>query len=407
MELEATGSVSARDDHKASPRTTALPAAESGSVTDGVHCRGVSRRIMQVLFTNDRRQRIRLTQSGLANILMLACVAMAHVLDRDGVMDRRFLWPWTFISVGFMASVFLVIRSGLVLHWRDPSLTMVQMLFAVVAAATSYCIGGTQRADAIPILAVVLMFGMFNLTPVQTRVVALCALAAFGSGSLYWLLGPGAHEPPGQEVVRFLMVGIVVMGVVALSGTLHGMRTRSRQHRNALAAALDRIRESATRDDLTGCLNRRAMFERIAEASTRRRRSEAPICLALIDLDHFKRINDVHGHAAGDEVLRAFAELTRVELQDVDLVARWGGEEFLLMFPNSHLSEAALCVRRLLASVASARFVALPADYCVTCSAGVTALRENEGIIEALDRADKALYRAKDEGRNRSVTSDS
>jgi diguanylate cyclase (GGDEF)-like protein len=402
MELQAAGSVSARDDHEASPRTV-LHAVESGPATDGAHGRGASRRLRQLLLTNDRRQQIRLTQSGLANILMLACVAMAHVLDRDGVMDRRFLWPWTFVSVGFMASVFLLIRSGLVLHWRDPSLTMVQMLFAIGAAAASYCIGGTQRADAIPILAVVLMFGMFSLTPRQTRVVAICALAAFAGASLYWLLGPGAHEPPGQEVVRFLMVGIIVVGVVALSGTLHGMRTRSRQHRTALAAALERIRESATRDDLTGCLNRRAMFERIAEESTRRKRSEAPMCLALIDLDHFKRINDVHGHAAGDEVLRAFAELTRVQLQGSDVVARWGGEEFLLMLPNSDLSEAAQCVESLLASVASARFIALPPDYRVTCSAGITTLRENEGIVEALDRADKALYRAKDEGRNRLV----
>src|SRR5205814_6248152 len=124
-------------------------------------------RLKFALLTRDKRQQIRLAQSGLANLLMLACVAMLHVLDASGITDHRYIWPWTLCSVGGMVLVFAVIRSGRVMRWRDPSLTMVQMLYAVLCAAIGYGITGTARAVVIPILAIVLMFGMFGMTQRQ------------------------------------------------------------------------------------------------------------------------------------------------------------------------------------------------------------------------------------------------
>lgn len=360
-------------------------------------------RLKFALLTRDKRQQIRLAQSGLANLLMLACVAMLHVLDASGITDHRYIWPWTLCSVGGMVLVFAVIRSGRVMRWRDPSLTMVQMLYAVLCAAIGYGITGTARAVVIPILAIVLMFGMFGMTQRQVRIVGAYALTMFGAASLYWVRGPEAGHPVGPELARFMMVAIIIAGVVALTGRLHGMRERSRRQRAALSTALERIRELAIRDELTGCFNRRAMLERMAEESLRCVRSGVPMCLVLMDLDHFKHVNDVHGHAVGDEVLRGFAELTRGQLRGTDVLARWGGEEFLLMLGATDVVQAGLCVQRVLARLAQTRFAAGVDGLSVTCSAGLAECRGGESIVAAIERADKALYRAKHEGRNRLV----
>lgn len=360
-------------------------------------------RARDALLTSDKHQQIRLAQSGLANLLMLACVAMLHVLDASGITDHRFILPWTLVSVGGMVFVFAVIRGGCVLGWRDPSLTLQQMLYAVLCAASGYCIAGTSRAVVIPILAVVLMFGMFGMTQRQVRIVGLYTLAVFGAASVYWLLGPDAGKPVGAEAARFMMVVIMVAGVIVLTGRLHGMRERSRQQRAALSSALERIRELAIRDELTGCLNRRAMLERMAEESLRCVRSGTPMCLVLMDLDHFKHVNDVHGHAGGDEVLRRFAEVARAQLRGTDVLARWGGEEFLLMLGATDAEQAQPCVQRVLSRLAATPFVAGARDFRVTCSAGLAECRGGESIVGAIERADKALYRAKAEGRNRLV----
>ena len=358
-------------------------------------------RLKQALLTRDHRQQIRLAQSGLANLLMLACVVMTHVLAASGIADSRYVWPWTLVSVGGMVFVFALIRSGRVKHWRDPSLTIQQMFYAVLCAAVGYCITGTSRAVVIPILAVVLMFGMFGMTQRQVRIVAVYTLAMFGAASLYWINGPERGRPIGAELARFMMVGIVLIGVVVLTSRLHGMRERSRRQRHALATALERIRELATRDELTGCFNRRAMLERMAEESLRCARQGQTMCLVLLDLDHFKRINDLHGHAAGDQVLRGFAELARGLLRGTDLLARWGGEEFLLMLGTTDAAQGRLCVQRLLDRLAATRFDVIPGGLSATCSAGFTECRGGESIIAAMERADQALYRAKAAGRNR------
>jgi diguanylate cyclase (GGDEF)-like protein len=192
-------------------------------------------------------------------------------------------------------------------------------------------------------------------------------------------------------------------GVVLLTSRLYGMRERMRQQREQLAAALERIRELATRDELTGCLNRRAMLERLAEESLRCTRLGEVMCLVLLDLDHFKRINDLHGHAAGDNVLRSFADVARRELRGADLLARWGGEEFLLMLGATDVEQGVRCVQRLLDTLAGEDIAIATGQrtVSVTASAGLVECRGGESLDEVLERADQALYRAKAGGRNR------
>jgi diguanylate cyclase (GGDEF)-like protein len=155
----------------------------------------------------------------------------------------------------------------------------------------------------------------------------------------------------------------------------------------------EREREVST-DELTGIPNRRA-----AQARARQARSESDlVCVALFDIDHFKRVNDAHGHPAGDEVLRRVAAELARQAGNAELVARWGGEEFIAILPGDLAAATAFCER---ARQAIAGLV-LRGIGSVTISAGVSLLGEH--FDQALERADGALYTAKALGRDRVVT---
>lgn len=190
---------------------------------------------------------------------------------------------------------------------------------------------------------------------------------------------------------RWATTAVVLMLVAGAAGGLWWMTRVNR-----------RIREVAARDALTGLLNRRSVLAATAVGDARRRRDRA-LALVLIDVDHFKRVNDTHGHAAGDEVLRQVAARLRHGLRGDDLIARWGGEEFLLVLHGAGLDAAAALAERQRRLVAELPVV-LPqtaAPLVVTVSAGVSVVADGERTLEAaLERADRALYRAKAAGRN-------
>lgn len=153
---------------------------------------------------------------------------------------------------------------------------------------------------------------------------------------------------------------------------------------------------------LTGLLNRRVMTD-LAEAELKQiQRSGAPLCVVLIDLDHFKDINDRFGHHAGDTALKGFASSTAPQLRQVDKLARWGGEEFLLMLPQLSQTEAWTALERLRQTVETLVFK----DHALmqlTFSAGIAQALPGESLEQLVDRADQAVYEAKRTGRNRCV----
>ena len=160
------------------------------------------------------------------------------------------------------------------------------------------------------------------------------------------------------------------------------------------------LAEAALTDALTGLVNRRAMMEMLEQAVARRRPGEAGLSVIVVDIDHFKRINDRFGHDAGDRVLCAVAARLRALTDDAHQrhVARWGGEEFLILLPGTALTEGMREAERIRHAVA-----ALDADgrgLRVTLSAGVAHLESGETLDDCLRRCDQALYRAKDAGRN-------
>lgn len=157
----------------------------------------------------------------------------------------------------------------------------------------------------------------------------------------------------------------------------------------------------ATIDCLTDTLNRRAFFERADSARMLALRMRKPIALMMLDLDHFKRLNDGFGHACGDEALRVFADTARGVLRDHDVLGRLGGEEFALALPGTGLDGAIQAAERLRIAVAEAPLLSCAGSYRMTVSIGLVMIEPNEALTAALARADHALYAAKTSGRNR------
>lgn len=157
----------------------------------------------------------------------------------------------------------------------------------------------------------------------------------------------------------------------------------------------------ATTDSLTGVANRSRLTECIAAEHARFRRYGLPMSLIMFDIDHFKQVNDTHGHQAGDKVLEELAGIVLRAVRDTDILGRWGGEEFMLLAPISSKEDALEFSERLRAIVESTPF---PEDIHITCSFGVAELAQNESIDSLLRRVDTALYKAKNNGRNRVET---
>jgi diguanylate cyclase (GGDEF)-like protein len=162
-----------------------------------------------------------------------------------------------------------------------------------------------------------------------------------------------------------------------------------------------RMRRLATIDSLTDTLNRRAFFERAESARQLALRLRKPIALLMLDLDHFKRLNDSFGHACGDEALRVFADTARGVLREHDLLGRLGGEEFALALPGTRLEGALQAAERLRIAVTEAPLPSCAEGYRMTVSIGLVMVEPNEALTAALARADHALYAAKTGGRNR------
>jgi diguanylate cyclase (GGDEF)-like protein len=162
-----------------------------------------------------------------------------------------------------------------------------------------------------------------------------------------------------------------------------------------LTAAYERL---AVTDRLTGLANRRGVEQMARREIVRVRRFAAPLSFVMFDIDHFKQVNDGHGHGAGDEVLQKIGRGMAGQLRETDLAARWGGEEFLLVLPNTALEAAHRCADRIRRGVSE---LMLPIGRAVTISGGVAQLGPGETLNEVVARADGQLYRAKAEGRNR------
>ena len=170
---------------------------------------------------------------------------------------------------------------------------------------------------------------------------------------------------------------------------------------NELEGELRRLSEEVSTDQLTQVANRRGLLQAFEAERSRMERTGSILCVGLLDIDNFKRLNDELGHSVGDEALRSLAAVVGKTLRPTDLTARYGGEEFVVLLPDTPVEEGQVILTRLQRSLSGGLFMHEQKQIFVTFSAGVTAYRSGERLEDALERADQALYEAKRTGKNR------
>lgn len=172
-------------------------------------------------------------------------------------------------------------------------------------------------------------------------------------------------------------------------------------YQGMLRSSNELLKAASTHDHLTGLPNRRLMIERLTSEESSVDRRRPPFSLALIDIDHFKSINDDFGHDAGDKLLIRISSVLSESLRDSDLCARWGGEEFLILLPETSGEGAHVIADRLRLQIATLKTEDIPDTVQTTVSIGLAEHRAATSYTETIKRADKALYEAKRGGRNR------
>ncbi|MDB5937112.1 MAG: hypothetical protein JWQ01_4456 [Massilia sp.] len=174
----------------------------------------------------------------------------------------------------------------------------------------------------------------------------------------------------------------------------------------SLEAELRHMSELVREDQLTGSLNRRGLDDVFERETARSDRRGTPLCVALLDLDDFKRLNDTYGHQAGDGALKHLVKIVRDTLRSMDVIARFGGEEFVILLPETSSEAAALTMTRLQRDLTKHFFLHDNEKLLITFSAGVAMRYPNESQADLVARADKAMYQAKQSGKNRVVVAD-
>jgi diguanylate cyclase (GGDEF)-like protein len=316
-------------------------------------------------------------------------------------------------ALGLMAAALLVnlgfyawVRSGRARRGPDPGLARGQLIVGVLFLYAAYAISGLAAPSMTIIMASHVVYAMFAMRPRDVWRLVAAALAGLALTMLGCHLAWPARYPAGLQAVAWLYAALVVPLIATLADRVTAMTQKLKSQRRELEQALAQVRELATRDELTRTHSRAHMGELIRLQHEQHRRSGAPLSLALVDIDHFKQVNDRHGHAVGDEVLRRFARRAQAQLRAGDLLGRWGGEEFLLLLPGTPAAEAVQALERLqqtLAEPAAAEH-GMPHQLHISFSAGVTELEPEDSMDRAIDRADQAMYRAKNAGRARCET---
>lgn len=363
--------------------------------------------LQQWLFGRDESLRpwiqLCLIASGLYVSLILAIVAYGVP---SGLVSPR--WAKVFVSADLIAAFLplLVVRSGLAKKWNDPGLTLVQILWGCALCALAFLTVPHSRAYDIQLLCVTLVFGLNHLRPNQ---------AVFAGGfvsvmfmGIYVNQTHAALAATDDLALRLqLLMAAAVIWLLTLQMRHHCLiREGVNEEKLHLLSAMEQLRQAIKFDPLTQLYNRPHMNSLLEDESLRHDRTGSGFCVALIDLDHFKSINDGLGHQAGDHVLKRFSACAKQVLRETDTIGRWGGEEFVLLVPDIRsVSQGFKAVERLREVIQSQALCKEDPDRPITFSAGLAVRQPGEPTSALLERADSALYAAKQQGRNRCIIS--
>ena len=306
------------------------------------------------------------------------------------------------ISIGIFSIIFILVRSGWSQTLSDPALTFPHAVASVGVCILAFMLLGAVRANVLILIGQVIVTSMFGLRPHQILKLGLLTAGLLTAATIVLCWMDPVRYTPAISITILAVGGPTLLTLSLIAKWVSDIRVRIGRQTNELSQAVRTLEQMATSDMLTGLYNRRVMTDLAEEELKLMARTGTSFCVALIDLDHFKSINDRFGHHAGDTALIEFASTAVSGLRQVDKLSRWGGEEFLLMLPQLAQTDAYSALERLRQSIERLSFEEHP-KMRLTFSAGIAQARVGECLEQLIDRADQAVYEAKKSGRNRCV----
>jgi len=356
-----------------------------------------------VLFPkDDPKQARRIRQYLIAVGTSVLVWALLFLLYWEGYLEEAGLVQVTGGMLFFFGLFYALFRSGLNLRFRDPSLTTEMMESAIVVLTFAMFHATTAgRGVIILLLPFVFLSGLFRLGTRDLLGVAGFAVICYGAMTLSLLHFRSATIDLRLALLHGAALAAVLVWFAFMGGHMSRMRMQLALSKSDLEKALHSIQELATHDELTGVHNRRHLMEMLRHEKNRCARTGAAFCIAIVDLDFFKQINDTFGHQAGDDVLCCFSRSVVQRMRASDYFGRYGGEEFLLILTDTSLEGARVVADRLRRETEQLGFGDTNPDLRISVSIGLAQHQPGDEIEQTLKRADDALYKAKAAGRNR------
>lgn len=330
-------------------------------------------------------------------MLMLSLAALLQLVTPQAALEGC-------LGLAAIAAVsYALARSG-----RTGRVSARGFLCAQLSAALLLLAWLTYRTDAspavmLPLYVVAVLYGVLQLDRQALVILASAGWVAHGT-ALFMRIGDGGAVPLPAAWVQLGALALVLAWLVCITGNVLRLRerlslTRRRLHNLDLDAAY-----RAARDALTGTFSRQHLVDQLEREMARSERLGKPLCVARVDVDGLRQLNEFHGPAAGDVALRRFAAAAGSALRDVDVLGRYGGNEFLVFMPDTDLAGARIATDRLLAFVAREPIPEVEGRRHLGCTVGLTEHRKGENTRLLLQRAEAQLNLAKAGGRDRAVT---
>lgn len=350
-------------------------------------------------------------QRRIYRVLLVCAVGLSYLLDTILLMlfatvgTLRFQVPMIYglAGLGHVLLFTALHWSGLSERFKNPHMTVWQMAYALAVQLLGMAIAPQLTSLFLAIVIIIFAFGTLRISFREAMVGWLVACLSIAGVLGYFkhtslgIITPG----PAVSAIVALAFALVLLRCIGLGYYGTALRIKMYEKTHSLEHAIKQAEHLASHDPLTDALSRRAIIPAIEGQIALCQRKGIPACIAMIDLDRFKSLNDNLGHLAGDIVLKGLVASIKTSMRESDRIGRYGGEEFILLLPATTIEESTRMLERIRLDVASTSWDEIGANAAITISCGLTELGASDTSVVAIARADLAMYDAKHKGRNR------
>ncbi len=358
-------------------------------------------RHFSIIPKDDAKQALRIRRFFMAVVASVFYASLMYISYLAGYTEWKAIIGLLIIIPIMTIFLYIVFRTGLNLKMADPSLTAIQMSSAILTGMFVMFFANEARGTLLLSYIIIFLFGIFRLNTRSFIYISIFTLFTYGIDiallKIFRPQGVNFHI----EYLQWVVLALVLAAFSVIGGYISSLRHNLSISKAEQAKSIEIIRQMAIRDELTGLYNRRHVLELLDHEKNRTSRGGGIFCLAILDIDHFKNVNDTHGHLVGDEVLKAVAVKIKATMRNTEYCARYGGEEFLIVLTQTNIEGALIGVERVRKNIEKLPFPDVGSDFKITVSIGISEYKMREEIDVVIARADKALYLAKEGGRNR------